>query len=33
MGWAPDMEALSRFLPEFGYTEEDLPNGGRIMEI
>jgi hypothetical protein len=33
MGWAPDMEALSRFLTEFGYTEADLPNGGKIMEI
>jgi hypothetical protein len=33
MGWAPDMEALNRFLTEFGYTEADLPNGGKIMEI
>jgi hypothetical protein len=33
MGWAPDMEALSHFLTEFGYTEADLPNGGEIMEI
>jgi hypothetical protein len=33
MGWAPDMEALSHFLTEFGYTEADLPNGGRILEI
>jgi hypothetical protein len=33
MGWAPDMEALNRFLTEFGYTEADLPNGGKILEI
>jgi len=33
MGWAPNMEALSHFLPAFGYTEADLPNGGKIMEI
>jgi len=24
---------LSRFLTEFGYTEADLPSGGKIMEI
>jgi hypothetical protein len=33
MGWRPDMDALSRFLTEFGYTEADLPNGGKIVEI
>jgi hypothetical protein len=33
MGWAPNMEALSHFLTEFGYTEADLPNRGKIMEI
>jgi len=27
------MEALNRFLTEFGYTEADLPNGGKILEI
>jgi len=33
MGWAPDMNALSQFLTEFGYTEADLPNGGKLLEI
>jgi len=33
MGWAPDMDALSQFLTGFGYTEVDLPNGGKILAI
>ncbi len=33
MGWAPTMASTSRFLSDFGYAPEDLPNGGRILEI
>jgi len=33
MGWAPNKQVTRRFLEEFGYTESDLPAGGKIIEI
>jgi len=33
MGWKPDMQATRRFLHDFGYSENDLPAGGKMMEI
>ena len=32
MGWPPHMPATRRMLTDFGYTESDLPAGGRIIE-
>ncbi len=32
MGWHPYMPATLRMLTDFGYTERDLPAGGKIME-
>ena len=32
MGWNPNMKAIRRFLTEFGYNENDLPSGGKIIE-
>ncbi|MDI6753531.1 MAG: DUF362 domain-containing protein [Thermodesulfobacteriota bacterium] len=32
MGWRPNMEATRRFLTDFGYSESDLPAGGKIIE-
>lgn len=31
MGWQPHMEATHRMLADFGYSESDLPAGGRII--
>lgn len=33
MGWKPEMAGTTRMLTEFGYQEEDLPNGGELIEI
>jgi len=33
MGWKPNMLATRRMLTEFGYSENDLPAGGRIIEV
>jgi len=33
MGWKPNMRAARRMLTEFGFTEDDLPAGGRIIEV
>jgi len=32
MGWKPDMETTRRMLTDFGYSEADLPDGGKIVE-
>jgi hypothetical protein len=32
MGWGSNLEATRRMLLDFGYTEADLPAGGRIIE-
>jgi hypothetical protein len=33
MGWQPNMRATRRMLTDFGYTENDLPDQGKIIEI
>jgi hypothetical protein len=33
MGWSINMDATTRFLTEFGYSESDLPNTGKIVEV
>jgi hypothetical protein len=33
MGWEPNREMTRRMLTEFGYTEEDLPEGGNLIEV
>jgi hypothetical protein len=33
MGWEPNREVARRMLTEFGYKEQDLRQGGRIIEI
>jgi hypothetical protein len=33
MGWQPNMKATRRMLTDFGYTEEDLPADGKIIEV
>ncbi len=33
MGWKPNMAVTKRMLTDFGYTKNDLPNGGKIIEI
>lgn len=33
MGWQPDMKATRRMLTTFGYTENDLPEGGQITMV
>jgi hypothetical protein len=33
MGWSINMDATTRFLSEFGYSESDLSNGGKIIEV
>ena len=33
MGWGYQREATRRMLTEFGFSENDLPNGGKIIEI
>ncbi len=33
MGWNVDKEVTRRMLTDFGYTENDLPAGGRIIEV
>lgn len=33
MGWNINMEMVQRMLNEFGYKEEELPEGGRLIEI
>jgi len=32
MGWEPDMEITRRMLTDFGYSESDLPDGGKIVD-
>jgi hypothetical protein len=33
MGWKPNMKLTDRLLTEFGYSQADLPNKGRLIEI
>jgi hypothetical protein len=33
MGWRPNMEATQRLLTDFGFSENDLPAGGKIIEL
>jgi len=33
MGWSPNMEATRRMLTDFGFSESDLPAGGKIIEL
>jgi hypothetical protein len=33
MGWTVNMNATRRMLTDFGYSEEDLPQGGKLIEI
>lgn len=33
MGWKPNMNATQRFLADFGYNKDDLPAGGKIIEV
>jgi hypothetical protein len=33
MGWEPNMKMTRRMLTEFGYDENDLPEGGNIIEV
>ena len=33
MGWMPKKGPTERILKEFGYSQEDLPDGGRIIEV
>jgi len=33
MGWRPNMEATRRLLTDFGFSESDLPAGGKIIEV
>jgi hypothetical protein len=32
MGWGINEEVTERFLSEFGFQRDDLPNGGRIID-
>ena len=32
MSWLPNMNATRRMLSAFGYSKNDLPNGGRYLE-
>lgn len=32
MGWKPNYSALSRFLSDFGRSESDFPEGGKLIE-
>jgi hypothetical protein len=33
MGWEPNMEATRRMLSDFGYSDADLPNKGKLIEV
>ncbi|MBU2498714.1 MAG: DUF362 domain-containing protein [Proteobacteria bacterium] len=33
MGWRPNLGATRRMLEAFGYSESDLPSGGKIIEV
>jgi hypothetical protein len=33
MGWSYNTHVANRFLTEFGYSEKDIPNGGKLIEI
>lgn len=33
MGWHPNMEMTHRMLAEFGYNENDLLSGGKLIEV
>jgi len=33
LSWEPNREMTRRMLTEFGYTEADLPAGGRLIEV
>ncbi|MBN1849618.1 MAG: DUF362 domain-containing protein [Deltaproteobacteria bacterium] len=33
LGWSYNQGMARRFLTEFGYTERDLPEGGRLIEV
>ena len=32
MGWQPNREATRRMLLDFGYSESDLPDEGKLMK-
>ncbi|MFC1828121.1 DUF362 domain-containing protein [Thermodesulfobacteriota bacterium] len=32
MGWQPNVEMTRRMLTEFGYSESDLPEGGKLIQ-
>ena len=33
MGWQPDMAMTKRMLSEFGYSNKDLPDDGKLIEL
>ena len=33
MGWEPNKDATRRMLSDFGYSESDLPAGGKLIEV
>jgi hypothetical protein len=33
MGWEPNKDVTRRMLSDFGYSETDLPEGGKIIEL
>jgi hypothetical protein len=33
MGWQPNRDVTRRLLSDFGYSEADLPNGGKLIEV
>jgi hypothetical protein len=33
MNWEPNMKVAQRMLSDFGYSESDLPAGGKIIEV
>jgi len=33
MGWEPNMDVTRRMLSDFGYSESDLPGGGKIIDL
>jgi len=33
MGWQPDMNVTRRFLTDFGYAENELPEGGNLILV
>jgi hypothetical protein len=33
MGWKPNMKTTRRLLTDFGYSINDLPNGGKFIDV